>query len=185
MEYFAVIDTETTWFNEVMSVGVIISDVASMNPIFGKCYIVDPEYKRGGMFSSVLMIHGDANTLIATRNECLDDIESILKEYKVEKILAYNAAFDKRNLPELHDYVWCDIMKIAAYRQYNKFIPTTVECFWSGKMKKGYSVENMIRMLTQDENYCETHNAYLDAIDELNIVRCLNLKFKVYEDAII
>lgn len=47
MEYFAVIDTETTWSNEVMSIGVVIADVDNMTPICAKCYIVDPAYKEG------------------------------------------------------------------------------------------------------------------------------------------
>ncbi len=54
MEYFAEIDTETTWSNEVMSIGVVIVDVDNMIPICAKCYIVDPAYKEGGMYSSGL-----------------------------------------------------------------------------------------------------------------------------------
>lgn len=53
MEYFPVIDIETTWSNEVMSIGVVIADVHSMIPICAECYIVDPAYKEGGMYSSV------------------------------------------------------------------------------------------------------------------------------------
>ena len=37
MEYFAVIDTETTWFNEVMSIGIVIADVDNMAPIVAEC----------------------------------------------------------------------------------------------------------------------------------------------------
>ena len=64
-------------------------------------------------------------------------------------------------------------MRIAAYRQYNKMIPSTAECCSTGKMKRGYGVEGILRMIGPDKNYCETHNAYLDAIDELHIVKLL------------
>ena len=103
----------------------------------------------------------------------------------MEKILAYNASFDKTHLPELKNYVWCDIMRIAAYKQYNKMIPSTVECWSTGKMKRGYGVEGILRMIGPDKNYCETHNAYLDAIDELNIVRLLKLDFNMYDMAVL
>lgn len=185
MEYFAVIDTETTWSNEVMSIGVVIADADNMMPIRAKYYIVDPTYKEGGMYSSVLLAHGKKNTYLHTRKGCLDGIEKLLNKYRVKKILAYNAAFDKMYLPELENYNWCDIMRIAAYKQYNKMIPSTVECCATGKMKRGYSVEGILRMIGSDKGYCETHNAYLDAIDELSIVRLLNLELDVYDVSIL
>lgn len=185
MEYFAVIDTETTWSNEVMSIGVVIADVHNMTPICAECYIVDPAYKEGGMYSSVLLAHGKKNTYLGTRKGCLDSVERLLNKYRVKKILAYNASFDKIHLSELGNYDWCDIMRIAAYRQYNKMIPPTVECFATGKMKRGYGVEGILRMIGPDKSYCETHNAYLDAIDELSIVRLLNLDLDVYDAAIL
>lgn len=40
-------------------------------------------------------------------------------------------------------------------------------------------------MISPDKSYCETHNAYLDAIDELSIVRLLNLDLDVYDAAIL
>ena len=185
MEYFAVIDIETTWSNEVMSIGVVVADVENMTPICAECYIVDPAYKEGGMYSSVLLAHGKKNTYLETRKNCLDGVVKLLKKYKVEKILAYNASFDKSHLPELKNYIWCDIMRIAAYRQYNKMIPSTIECCSTGKMKRGYGVEGILRMIGPDKNYCETHNAYLDAIDELLIVKLLGLDFDVYDSAIL
>lgn len=40
-------------------------------------------------------------------------------------------------------------------------------------------------MIGPDKSYYETHNAYLDAIDELSIVRLLNLDLDVYDTAIL
>ena len=185
MEYFAVIDTETTWTNRVMSIGVVIADSKEMKPRSAKCYIVDPVYKEGGMYSAKLLEHGRKNTYLGTRQQCMSDIEKMLQQYGVKKILAYNANFDKTHLDELCRYTWCDIMKIAAYRQFNKKIPSDVECFSTGKMKRGYSVEGILRMIGPDRYYCETHNAYLDAMDELSIVRLLNLEFEIYDNAIL
>ncbi len=185
MEYFAVIDTETTWYNEVMSIGVVIADDENMIPICAKYYIINPVYKDGGIYSSALLEHGKKNTYLGVRKNCLDSIGELLERYNVKKILAYNASFDKMHLPELKKYLWCDIMRIAAYRQYNKMIPSTVKCYSTGKMKRGYGVEGILRMIGPDKNYCETHNAYLDAIDELSIVRLLKLDLSVYDTAIL
>lgn len=185
MKYFAVVDTETTWSNEVMSIGLVIADANNIMPIHAKYYIVDPAYREGGMYSPVLFVHGNNNTYVYRRKECLDDIKDLLNEYNVKKIFAYNASFDKKYFPELTNYTWYDIMKIAAYKQYNKMIPSTVECYSTGKMKKGYSVEGILRMIGTDKSYRETHNAYLDALDELSIIRLLNLNLDVYDIAII
>jgi hypothetical protein len=41
--------------------------------------------------------------------------------------LSPSTPFDKRHLPELGGYAWYDIMKLAAYRQYNPKIPASME----------------------------------------------------------
>lgn len=185
MEYFSVIDTETNWSNEIMSVGIVIADYKSKMPVHAECYIIDPAYKKGGMYDYALTLHGSKNTALCTKKNCLKSVINLLKKYEVKRIFAYNASFDKKNLPELAEYIWCDIMKIASYRQYNKMIPKNVECYATGKMKRGYSVEGIIRMIGSDKNYKEIHNAYLDAIDELSIIRMLNLDMSVYDNAVI
>ena len=46
MDKFLVIDTETTWSDQVMSVGAVIADACDMRPLITKYYILDPEYGR-------------------------------------------------------------------------------------------------------------------------------------------
>lgn len=43
-------------------------------------------------------------------------------------------------------------MRIAAYRQYNKMIPSTVECCSTGKMKRDYGIKGILRMIGPDKN---------------------------------
>ena len=57
-------------------------------------------------------------------------------------------SFDKSNLSELEDFSWYDIMTIAANRKYNKFIPDNMECYKSGRLKRGYGVEAIIQMIS-------------------------------------
>lgn len=51
---FAVVDTETNWDDEVMSIGVVAADPATMEGIDSRYYIIDPEYRVGGMFANEL-----------------------------------------------------------------------------------------------------------------------------------
>lgn len=183
--YFAVIDTETTSGNKVMSIGVVIADAGTKNIVDSKYYLINPEYKYGGMYSAALKMPGIKETITDSRKNVLVHIDSLLKQYKVERILAYNASFDKKHLPELHLYTWCDIMRLAAYRQYNPKIPAYAECYGTGKLKSGYGVEPILRMLSGNSGYHETHNAYFDAVDELQIVQLLKHSIEVYDNAII
>lgn len=182
---FAVIDTETTWDDVVMSIGIVIADADTKEVVDAKYFLVDPEYMRGGMYSSALKMPGIEETNVNTRENVLSSIDAWLKENKVDRLLAYNAAFDRNHLPELRVYTWCDIMRLAAYRQYNTKIPAEVECCRTGKMKRGYGVEPILRMLGEDKQYKETHNAYFDALDELKIVQLLGYSMEVYDHAII
>ena len=65
-------------------------------------------------------------------------------------------------------------MRLAIYRQHNPKIPACAECYSTGRLKRGYSVESMLRMLSEKHTYSETHNAFHDALDELEIMRLLN-----------
>ncbi|MCF0186595.1 MAG: hypothetical protein HUJ98_08945, partial [Bacteroidaceae bacterium] len=58
MEYFAVIDTETNWPNQVMSIGVVIAEADTFKAVEEMYFILDPEYRVGGMFSDVLDLAG-------------------------------------------------------------------------------------------------------------------------------
>ena len=72
-------------------------------------------------------------------------------------------------------------MRIAAYKQYNKSIPPTIECCKTGRIKKGFGVEQIDRMLSGDKQYKEIHNAFTDAIDELKIVEMLGYNVQIYD----
>lgn len=180
MKRFAVIDTETTWSDKVMSIGVVVADRDTKDAVDAKYYILDPEFKSGGMYSSALHMTGIDETITGSREVVLSEIKDWMKSLGVGEILAYNAKFDRGHLPELAGFAWCDIMKLAAYRQHNPFIPENIECCATGRMKRGYGVEPMLQMLGDDKQYVETHNAYFDAIDELKIVKLLGHSLDTY-----
>ncbi len=152
-EKFAVLDTETNWDNEVMSVGVVIAEDGEFESIDEKYIIIDEAAEVGGMFSYALLVKGQ-------------------KPEDVKSVFAYNASFDSRCLPELRGFVWHDILRMAAYRQHNPAIPPNAECCGTGRLKSGYRVEDML-ILFGEKGYRELHNALTDALDELRIMKYL------------
>ena len=55
---FAVIDTETNWNDEVMSIGVLIARSKNFERTDSRYYILPRAEKVGGMYSSVLYLEG-------------------------------------------------------------------------------------------------------------------------------
>ncbi len=74
---------------------------------------------------------------------------------------------------------------MAAYRQDNKAIADTADCYRTGRMKRGYGVESILKMLSENHRYMETHNAVLDAEDELQIMQLLGHGISEYDIAFI
>ncbi len=181
---FAVIDTETNWNDEVMSIGVVVADSTTKQKIDSVYYIIDPEYRVGGMYSDELRLD-EKGGCIANRGQALKEIKQWLDTYHVRKLFAYNASFDKKHLHEYASYEWHDIMRLAAYRQYNKAIPSSADCYGTGRLKYGYGVENILKMLSANKGYRETHNAVSDAEDELQVMQLLGHEISKYDVAFI
>ncbi len=173
MDRFAVIDTETTWGDEVMSVGVVIADGVTFEPADRRYYILTPYRDHGGMYTSALYAGGIKPDLECPRERAMAELKRFLSDHGTTAVFAYNASFDHRHLPELRDLAWYDIMKMAAYRQHNPKIPKCAECCRTGRLKRGYGVESVYRMLSGESGYCELHNALTDAADELTIMKLL------------
>ena len=175
----AVIDTETNWHDQVMSLGIAYADAKSFKCVGRSYYIFKEESRVGGMFSGVLHKCEDRAKLFC-RSEAMDAIRAELERAGVKKIFAYNAKFDYGHLPELSDYEWYDIMRLAAYKQYNRAITDEYDCCKTGRLKSNYGVEPIIRMLSGDFRYFEVHNAICDAVDELHIMELLGQELEQY-----
>ena len=173
MGHFAVIDTETNWADQVMSIGTVIADTHTFQPIEARYHILPIECQIGGMYENTLFIETSVQPLLCTRAQAMDELRAWFRREGVSAIFAYNAAFDRNHLPELRDFQWFDIMRLAAYRQYNPKIPASADCCSTGRLRRGYGVEPMLRLLSGQCVYCETHNAFHDALDELSIIRLL------------
>ena len=180
MSRFAVIDTETTWGDSVMSIGTVIAESETFELIDKRYYILTPFKNHGGMYTYALYANNVEPDLECSREKAMSELRQFLSDNEASAMFAYNAAFDYRHLPELSHLAWYDIMKVAAYRQHNPGIPHCAECYGTGRLKRGYGVESIYRMLSGDLEYCEIHNALTDAMDELTIMRMLNHKLCKY-----
>ena len=56
MGYFAVIDTETNWADQVMSIGTVIAEEHSFKPVDTKYHVLPIECQVGGMYEDTLFI---------------------------------------------------------------------------------------------------------------------------------
>jgi hypothetical protein len=173
MEKFAVIDTETNWSDQVMSIGLIIADGNTFNAVDKRYYILPKECQVGGMYSGTLYMETPVSPLLCSRSEAISDLLRLFHLHGVRSIFAYNACFDRNHLRELSGFQWYDIMNLAAYRQYNHKIPPNADCCATGRLKRGYGVEPMLRLLSGKCTYCESHNAFHDAMDELEIMKLM------------
>ena len=180
MGKFAVIDTETNWADQVMSIGTVIADADTFELIAAKYHILPIECEIGGMYESTLFIETPVQPILCTRAEAIADLRTWFQQHDVHSIFAYNACFDHNHLPELRDFNWYDIMRLAAYRQHNPKIPANADCYSTGRLKRGYGVEPMLRLLSRNRTYHESHNAFFDALDELEIIRLLEHHLKDY-----
>ena len=180
MGCFAVIDTETNWIDQVMSIGTVIADTDNFRMVDAKYHVLTPEYLVGGMYSDTLFADVRLRPVICSRENALQELQAWFAGYGVESVFAYNACFDRNHLPELRDYQWYDIMRLAAYRQFNPKIPADADCCSTGRLKRGYGVEAMLRLLSDNRSYHETHNAMYDAMDELQIMRLLDHRLSQY-----
>ncbi len=180
MGYIAVIDTETNWEDRVMSIGCVIADMRTFSHVESKYYILPAEAAVGGMFSDTLFLKTPVQPILCARVEAIGDLQYWFRGYQIRSLFAYNACFDRNHLPELRSFDWHDIMRLAAYRQTNAKIPADADFCSTGRLKRGYGVEAMLRLLSGKATYNESHNAYYDAIDELEIMRLLQHRLADY-----
>ena len=163
-----------------MSIGTVIADRESFQIIDVKYHVLPLECEVGGMYEGALFLDIPFPPILSTREEAVAQLKEWFSQHGIQELFAYNACFDRNHLPELGAFQWFDIMRLAAYRQFNPCIPDCADCFSTGRLKRGYGVEPMLRLLSGKHRYRETHNAVLDALDELSIIRLLNIPLSQY-----
>ncbi|MHA0261381.1 hypothetical protein [Mesomycoplasma ovipneumoniae] len=184
-KYIAVIDVETNYDSEIFSVGVVIADSANFQWFDKKYWVIKNNWKVGGMyihqtFLPLPLKFREEINVVQTRKEMITQLIHFLKSYKVKNWFSYTK-YDFKHLPELHkSFKHNDISIFTKSKQFNKHIPLSAELTKNGDLKRGWNAQDIYRMLTKDRRYIETHNALLDAMDELRIMELLDLDIETF-----
>jgi hypothetical protein len=94
MSKFAVTDTETTWGDAVMSIGVVIAETCGFEPIAQRYYILTPFKNHGGLYTYALYAGGIEPDLECSREKAVRGLRQLLAGHGVTAIFAYNALMD-------------------------------------------------------------------------------------------
>jgi len=171
-----------------MSVGMVIADKRTFRPILKEYLMITPACNKAAMYSSALRYTGERgkeyDEVAGSETEALALLSLMLNTLNIRLLFAFNASADRRMLELSDTYTWCDIADVAVYRQYNPKIPPEMPVFSTGRLKKGGSVQGIMRLLTGNKNYRETHNALQDALDELNMMALLQRPVEEYFAAV-
>ncbi len=196
----AVIDVETTWRNEVMSIGAVIVDTQDKYRILEVAYwLVSPFCYQPAMFSGAIDLSlakgrsffyqkGVRILDLVTETEdsfenCIEGLQKFLDRYDVSSCFAYNGHFDKRHLLDLDGVSWFDLVVPFTSLDLNPFLSSQVfpdYCLGGGKaglrLVRDFSFSDIMRHIPGcKRNYHETHNGCIDAFDEAMAMQLINL----------
>ena len=80
MSRFAVIDTETTWDDAVMSMGIVIADSVTFELVDKRYYILTPFKDHGGMYTYALYANGIKPDLECSREKAMAALRHFLSD---------------------------------------------------------------------------------------------------------
>jgi len=83
MPYFAVIDTETNWVDQVMSIGTVIADAGTFRPVAAKYNILPAYCEVGGMYYDALFLKTPVKPICCTRQAAMKDLLTWCNQYGV------------------------------------------------------------------------------------------------------
>lgn len=181
---FAIIDTETTWTKRLMTIGVVIANTATFETRDYRYYILTPEIEEGGVFRTEAYLKASGIVKKCGHKEAIYDILDFLERHGVTMLFAYNVGLDKQLLPELSSFEWMDIAPLATNECSKKFILNDEKYYSSECVKRKYRVRSIVRMVSGNDFYTETHNALFDAVDELKIMQYLRYTLESYRNGV-
>lgn len=89
MGKIAVIDTETNWVDQVMSIGTVLADSETFRPLDARYYLFPAECQIGGMYEKALCLPTPAAPISLPREKAMADIALWLRKQRVQAIFAY------------------------------------------------------------------------------------------------
>lgn len=164
----AVLRTMTNSEGSLCAVGVVITNTADWRPIAEYRYVIAPEAETADQDVLFLPVEKDCICTSCRSEHLLFRLKQMLSEEKVQYIVSYGSSA-RFFLPGI-DLPWLDIQNVSAYRKYNPFIPKKAKLYRNGRMKSGYGMEAMMRIVTGDKSYIRTGNPVRDCEADLCIL---------------
>lgn len=183
---FAVIDTETTYADEVMSIGIVMADEETFRPVDARYYIIGAPPIRPAACSPMCSSAPStarcrlrsASVRGGTRSRICAPLWRGMARTRSLPTTRILTGATCRSCGRIIGATLCGR---AAYRQFNPTIPADADCYATGRLKCGCGVEATLRRLLGRADYYEVHNALADAVDELLIMRLLAHPLCLYQ----
>lgn len=177
LDFFAIIDTKTNYYGNAISIGVVV-----VNSHFeiqqAQYYLIPEELIHDHNHKDDFDIIHVYKTYFGRLFDCENHIRTLMNQYNITNIYAYNAFYVKKSLPEMNNYNWFDIAKVATYKQYNHELPLDADYDENGQLLR-YAMKNVIELMMKTYYKCVNHALY-NALDELKIMKLIGLPIEKY-----
>ena len=180
LEYVAIIDTKTNYLGNAISIGVAIVN-AQFEIQQAQYYLIPEELMNEHASKDDYDIVHVYKTYYGRLFDCQNHIRTILNQYNITNIYAYNAFYVKQTLPEMNNYNWFDVARIATYKQYNHKIPINTKCDENGQLLR-YTLSNVMELMTNGY-YRYVNHALYNALDIIQLMKYIGLSIDKYEHA--
>lgn len=178
----AIIDAKDNFEGCPISVGVVIVNTTNYDIQQAQYYLMPESLVVDGMFNAMAETHHVYPTYFGTLDYVENHIRTLLKNFNVTNIYAYNARFIFNVLPGLQKYHWYDIMPVANNKNDNVLLPNNEEYRMDGTLKYLCGVHAILTKITNMSIHCSYHAMY-DALDIVKLMRCMSvplIKFNQY-----
>ncbi len=177
----AIISVKTNSMGHAIAIGVAVIDANQWQLQQAQYYIISDELLCYYTYDNIYLSHV-YKSYFGKLGDVENHIRKTLTKYQITNIYAYNAQFVCKTCPGLHMYYWYDIMKIAAYKQYNSYLPSNIDYLDNGRIKYKYNIPHIMEYLNISYFRYVDHALY-DVLDELRIMKTLNININTYDIA--
>lgn len=182
LDIIAIIDAKLNFIDEIISIGIAIVDAKTFEIKTAEYFLVPEELIIDGFNNGNITIAHTYQTYFGAHKDIENHIRKLLNQYNITNIYTFNGKFIYSKLTGLQKYHWYDIMKVAAYKQYNYKLPDNLMFNDQGRLLYKCNIKDLMEILTKTYFYYTNHALY-DVLDETKMMKLLDLNINVYDCA--
>ena len=171
LDVIAIIDAKLNFIDEIISIGIAIVDAKTFKVKTAEYFLVPEELIIDGFNNDNITIAHTYQTYFGAHKDIENHIRKLLNQYNITNIYTFNGKFIYRKLAGLQKYHWYDIIKVAAYKQYNYKLPDNLMFNDQGRLLYKCNIKDLMEILTKTYFYYTNHALY----DTLDIARMMSL----------